>query len=567
MSGQTLLASGFSPFGVLALWATGAAVVAALGIVAWWRHRSMLRQPDAQTTRFDLSELPPDTPRLHARDVLGLVENLRQLVFRTDATGVLTFVNRRWELVLGQPRHQIVGRPLADMFQPEDQLRIATLLTMDAPGEQDPVLVRLNIGERVLALELSIATLRDAQGRVSGHAGHAVDITGRQLSRERLQDQLDFASRLVDISPTPLFAKDTQQRFIEVNRAWLDMMGLSLNQVLGRTWESLRGVDLDKANATDEHVLATGEVVSYDSMMRGRDGSYRDTLVTKARLNRGDGQVGGLVGSVVDVTPYREAERATRALRDASVQAAKAKIEFERSFLSMAAHELRTPLTSLRLQSELLVGANTTSQRLQHSAEVLASVDGISHVLEQLMILSRVDGLKYSALDIVDIDLQATYFKVMSQLQDEAAEHELLMKANLRGQHVAGVEFGVYTLMRNLLHNAILYTPRGGRVMISATPVPDGLLLTVDDSGPGIPPEQREKAFDRFHRLGQLKVKGSGLGLSIVKTIAVLHGAKVTLETSPLGGLRVAIAFPAQKPPVQQFLDSGLASLDMPDLV
>ena len=64
MSGQTLLASGFSPFGVLALWATGAAVVAALGIVAWWRHRSMLRQPDAQTTRFDLSELPPDTPKI-----------------------------------------------------------------------------------------------------------------------------------------------------------------------------------------------------------------------------------------------------------------------------------------------------------------------------------------------------------------------------------------------------------------------------------------------------------------------------------------------------------------------
>ena len=540
-----------------ALWA-GALVMVQVG-------RGQRPRPSESATTITHLEHATDEPRMRARDVLIIVENLQQLVFRTDTSGVLTYVNRRWEQVTGLARHQIVGRPLAELFQSGDHERIVAMLQGNVPHERDPALVRMPIGERLLTLDLSIAPLRDVQGRISGHAGHAVDVTGRQLARERLQDQLDFMTRLVEISPTPLFAKDTQKCFTEVNRAWLDMMGLPLNHVLGRTWESLVGLSLDKVDASDDHVLETGELVSFEMELVTPNFRSRDTLVTKARLNRGDGHAAGIVGSVVDVTPYRQAERATRAARDASVQAARAKIEFERSFLSMAAHELRTPLTSLRLQSELLVGAHLPELRRQYSGEVLASVDGISHVLEQLMILSRVDGMKYSELDIVDVDLQATYFKVMSQLQHEAAEHDLTMKAHLRGQHVDGVEFGVYTLMRNLLHNAILYTPRGGRIVIGAASLPDGLLLTVDDSGPGIPPEQRQRAFDRFHRLGQLKVKGSGLGLSIVKTIASLHGATVALETSPLGGLRVAVTFPAQMPKVPQFLDSGLAPLESLD--
>jgi len=99
----------------------------------------------------------------------------------------------------------------------------------------------------------------------------------------------------------------------------------------------------------------------------------------------------------------------------------------------------------------------------------------------------------------------------------------------------------------NLLENAIKYTPVEGRVDIGIARKGDTAELTVDDSGPGLPPEERERVLDRFYRSGESQAPGSGLGLAIVKSIADLHGATVALEQSPsLGGLRVMVRFPAR---------------------
>jgi signal transduction histidine kinase len=106
-------------------------------------------------------------------------------------------------------------------------------------------------------------------------------------------------------------------------------------------------------------------------------------------------------------------------------------------------------------------------------------------------------------------------------------------------------------LMRNLLDNAIRYTPQGGQVAVSVGGRGEEALLTVDDSGPGIPAEERDRAFQRFHR-GQAQAgdsTGSGLGLAIVANIAARHGALVALDDAPLGGLRVEVRFPLPAPP------------------
>ena len=103
-------------------------------------------------------------------------------------------------------------------------------------------------------------------------------------------------------------------------------------------------------------------------------------------------------------------------------------------------------------------------------------------------------------------------------------------------------------LMRNLLDNAVKYTPEGGRIDLRIAADGSGVELQVDDSGPGLPAEERERVLGRFYRAGQAQTTqapGSGLGLAIVKSIADLHGATVVLGTSAdLGGLRVAVRFP-----------------------
>jgi two-component system OmpR family sensor kinase len=102
-------------------------------------------------------------------------------------------------------------------------------------------------------------------------------------------------------------------------------------------------------------------------------------------------------------------------------------------------------------------------------------------------------------------------------------------------------------LVRNLLDNGVKYTPAGGTVDLSVHPTPDGALVTVEDSGPGIPEKDRSRVLDRFYRASGAGTTGSGLGLAIVKSIAEMHHAVVTLDHSQrLGGLRVRVEFPLE---------------------
>ncbi|MBP7662034.1 MAG: two-component sensor histidine kinase, partial [Burkholderiaceae bacterium] len=118
----------------------------------------------------------------------------------------------------------------------------------------------------------------------------------------------------------------------------------------------------------------------------------------------------------------------------------------------------------------------------------------------------------------------------------------MLAQASPRAVGDAG-EIGV--MVRNLVDNAIRYSPRGARIELRVDVREGAPLLQVDDSGPGIPQAERERVFDRFYRGATGDEPGTGLGLAIVRGIATRHGASVILGDSPLGGLRVTVRFPA----------------------
>ena len=114
---------------------------------------------------------------------------------------------------------------------------------------------------------------------------------------------------------------------------------------------------------------------------------------------------------------------------------------------------------------------------------------------------------------------------------------------------VAGDPDALRTLLRNLVDNAVRYIPAGGRVDVMIASRAGETRLTVSDDGPGIPPEERQRVFDRFYRRAGTAPSGSGLGLAIVKAIADAHGAAVSLDAGPSGsGLAVSVTFPAQVP-------------------
>ena len=227
---------------------------------------------------------------------------------------------------------------------------------------------------------------------------------------------------------------------------------------------------------------------------------------------------------------------------------ARLKLAFDsqRAFVADAAHELRSPLTALTLQLQLLSRAGDAAGREAAAAQLRQGVERASRLIEQLLTAARTaPGEAPAALAPVDLAETARQALADAWPQAEARRIELALDAPAPLVIGADAE-SLRILMRNLLDNAIRYTPPGGQVAAGVARRGEEALLTVDDSGPGIPAAERERAFQRFYR-GQAQSAdstGSGLGLAIVANIAARHGAQVALLDAPLGGLRVEVRFP-----------------------
>lgn len=217
----------------------------------------------------------------------------------------------------------------------------------------------------------------------------------------------------------------------------------------------------------------------------------------------------------------------------------------QQAFVADAAHELRSPLTALRLQLQLLDGANDEATRRQALGRLTAGVDRAIHLVEQLLTLARnePEGVRQPLQPLrLDEAVRLGIADAHPFAQSRGTELSLEDVGEVR---VEGDAAALRILVRNLVDNAVRYSPAGGRVEVRVGVQPQGATLQVDDAGPGIPAAERARAFDRFHRREGSQQGGSGLGLAIVKAIADRHRATVQLGDSPAGGLRVSVNFPS----------------------
>jgi signal transduction histidine kinase len=219
-------------------------------------------------------------------------------------------------------------------------------------------------------------------------------------------------------------------------------------------------------------------------------------------------------------------------------------LDTQRAFVADAAHELRSPLTALKLQVQLLQRTNDDATRAEATTTLAAGIDRAARLVEQLLALARSEpgapATAPQALDLSELVREAVADTV-PQARARGTEFELFADTPVP---LSGDKAALGALARNLADNAVRYAPPGSRVELRVTLEAGQPTLQVDDAGPGIPPAERERVFDRFYRRGNNDEAGSGLGLAIVRSVAAQHGAQVTLGDSALGGLCVRVRFP-----------------------
>lgn len=218
----------------------------------------------------------------------------------------------------------------------------------------------------------------------------------------------------------------------------------------------------------------------------------------------------------------------------------------QRRFVSDASHELRTPLTAIRGQLEVLAREENPDGEEVRRVEALTMTElrRVERLVDDLLVLARLDEGTEPSLREVEV---GPFLRGLAAAPGGGAEVGELAVGSVRCDPDL-----IAQVIRNLLSNAHRHAGPGGRVAISAVAAGERLTVHVDDDGPGVPVGERDRVFDRFHRSQSSRDRasgGSGLGLGIARSLVELHGGRIWIEDSPLGGARAAFELPGFRSP------------------
>jgi signal transduction histidine kinase len=298
-------------------------------------------------------------------------------------------------------------------------------------------------------------------------------------------------------------------------------------------------------------LMITSSVLIYSSFTRDLHDFYDQRVLNESRerelvadaladLRRQVLVLDGLVFVAVGVFGLWYARRAMRPIDEA--------LESQRRFIANASHELRTPLAIMRADLEVARGDPEDVQGLLDGIDgSIEEIDRMGGIVTDMLMLSRIDA-REERLEPTDIELSALLDATLQKMRAFADERDVSLERADAGGHVpARADPGrLQRALFNLIKNAVEHAPRGSAVTVALATDGERARFLVCDRGPGIPTEERERVFDRFHRGpgGHGGDSGSGLGLPIARWIAEAHGGRLELAPGPAGGTSATLVLP-----------------------
>lgn len=218
----------------------------------------------------------------------------------------------------------------------------------------------------------------------------------------------------------------------------------------------------------------------------------------------------------------------------------------EQSFTDNAAHELRTPLAAMKTQTQVLLKKIKQPEYQDDLKNLHISIDRTAHMVDQLLSLARLQSGQEETIQ--DINLSLLLERVISEAAPLIQKRQLKIQSKIdKALTLTGHSQALELMFRNLLDNAVKYSPESGTVLVTLHRKDEGIVFELSDSGLGIPDTEKDRVFERFYRTQKNNASGSGLGLAIVRWVCTSHEAKIELLDNEPQGLRVKVSFSKEK--------------------
>jgi PAS domain S-box-containing protein len=370
----------------------------------------------------------------------------------------------------------------------------------------------------------------------------------QKLARITLDSMVQFVGLL-----------DAKGTVLEINKVALDAVGISLSEVEGKPfWTTFWWQVSEPINATLRQMIAraaTGEFVRWDTPIYGRAGG-KETIIIDASLcpvMDDHGQVVFICAEGRDITEKKAQEREI-AQKNLELSGLLERIreldEIKTQFFANVSHELRTPLALILGPAQRLIdddGSLDLAQRRESGQVVARNARMLLKHVNDLLDMSKIEAGKLK-IDLSDTDVSTLVRLVASHFAVLAADRQIEYVIDANAEAVAAVDPDKFQrIVMNLLGNAFKFAPSQGRIRCALEASADKLIMTVDDSGPGVKPELRQAIFERF-RQGDggidRKASGTGLGLAIAKEFVEMHKGRIEVLDSDLGGACFQVTIP-----------------------
>jgi two-component system sensor histidine kinase/response regulator len=376
----------------------------------------------------------------------------------------------------------------------------------------------------------------DDFGAIIGMTGSLTDVTARRLATAQIKENLSFVDALLESIPLPVYLKDPQGRYMRLNKAFGKFFSIDVDVWLGKTvFDLLNEENARTHSERDRELMESRGTQTFESLLTLKDGQI-DALYSKAALAKPDGTLIGLIGTIVDISSQKAAERALLQAKDAAESASRSKSEF----LANMSHEIRTPMNGIIGMTDLVLSSTLDRHQREYLEVVKSSADALLEIINDILDFSKIEAGKMT--------LESIAFDFSHLVPDTLRTHTL--RAQQSGLELAldldpeipdlliGDPGRLRQILNNLIGNAIKFTKAGEIVVRGRLLHIDGdiarIEIGVSDTGIGIPQEKQSKVFEAFEQEDGSTTRrfgGTGLGLSITKRLVNMMGGEISVSS------------------------------------